>query len=99
MMDEFNCDPLYTRLCIKQGCYRARLTPKPYRMSMRAFKVRFPRNGEDQEFQEWLRNYESASRNFCVCKLMEQIGRNDSLNEVVQLHDEITGINFRQTLA
>ena len=35
MMDEFNCDPLYTLLCNKQGCYRARLTPKPSRMKVR----------------------------------------------------------------
>ncbi|MCI0550821.1 MAG: hypothetical protein L0287_07695 [Anaerolineae bacterium] len=42
MMDEFNCDPLYTTLCNKQGCFRARLTPKPYRMKMHPYKVNFP---------------------------------------------------------
>lgn len=99
MMDEFNCDPLYTRLCIKQGCYRARLTPKPYRMKMRAYKVKFPRNEDDHEFQGWLTNYESESRNFSVCKLIEQIGASHSLNDVIRLHDDITGINFRQPLA
>jgi len=52
MMDGFNCDPLYTRLCLKQGCYRARLTPKPYRMKMQAYKVRFPGNGHDPEFRQ-----------------------------------------------
>jgi len=99
MMDEFNCDPLYTRLCIKQGCYRARLTPKPYRMKMRAYKVKFPRNGDDREFQQWLTNYESESRNFSVCRLIEQVGTSHYVNDVVRLHDEITGINFRQQLA
>jgi len=99
MMDEFNCDPLYSTLCIKQGCYRARLTPKPYRMKMRAYKVRFPGDGVDSEFQQWLAKYEWESRNFNVCKLIEQIGTNHSLNEVIRLHDEITGVNFRQPLA
>jgi len=99
MMDEFNCDPLYTRLCIKQGCYRARLTPKPYRMKMHAYKVKFPRNGDDLEFQQWLTNYESESRNFSVCQLIEQIGTSHSLDDVIRLHDEITGVNFRQPLA
>jgi len=99
MMDEFNCDPLYTRLCIKQGCYRARLTPKPYRMNMRPYKVKFPREEDDREFQRWLTNYELESRNFSVCKLIEQIGTNHSLNNVIRLHDEITGVNYRQSLA
>ena len=99
IMDEFNCDPLYTRLCVKQGCYRARLTPKPYRMNMRAYKVRFPRNGDDHEFQQWLTNYESESRNFSVCQLVEQLGTSYSLKDVIRLHDEITGINYRQPLA
>jgi hypothetical protein len=99
MMDEFNCDPLYTRLCLKQGCYRARLTPKPYRMKMQAYKVRFPGNGDDPEFRQWLTNYESESRNFSVCQLVEQLGTNHSLNDVILLHDEMTGINYRQPLA
>ncbi len=99
MMDEFNCDPLYTRLCIKQGCYRARLTPKPYRMNMRAYKVKFPRNGDDHEFQQWLTNYESESRNFSVCQLIQQIGTSHSLNEIIRLHGDVTGVNYRQPLA
>jgi hypothetical protein len=99
IMDEFNCDPLYTTLCIKQGCYRARLTPKPYRMDMRPYKVQFPRDGDDSEFQQWLTKYEWESRNFCVCKLIEQVGASYLMNEVVQLHDEITGVGFPQKLA
>ena len=99
MMDEFNCDPLYTKLCIKQGCYRARLTPKPYRMNMRAYKVKFPGNGDDDQFRQWLTNYESQSRNFSVCRLVEQIGTSYSLNNIIQVHDDITGVKFRQPLA
>lgn len=99
IMDEFHCDPLYITLCVKQGCYRARLTPKPYRMNMRPYKVQFPRVGEDREFQEWLVKYEWQSRNFNTCRLIEQVGPRHSMNEVVQLHDEITGANFRQPLA
>lgn len=99
MMDEFNCDPLYTFLCIKQGCYRARLTPKPYRMKMHGYKVKYPRDGNESEFQQWLSQYESNSRSFCVCRFIEQIGTNHSLNNMIDLHDEMTGVNFRQPLA
>jgi hypothetical protein len=99
MMSDFNCDPLYTRLCVKQGCYRARLTPKPYRMDLRPYKVKFPREEEDPEFQQWLTIYEAASRNFNVCRLVDQIGPSQALSETVRLHDEISGVNFRQPLA
>jgi hypothetical protein len=99
MMDEFNCDPLYTFLCVKQGCYRARLTPKPYRMKMHGYKVRFPREGDDSEFQRWLSEYEGNSRNFNVCRFIEQIGLSQRLNDIVSLHDEMTGVNYRQPLA
>jgi hypothetical protein len=99
IMDEFHCDPLYIRLCIKQGCYRARLTPKPYRMNLRRYRVLFPRQGDDPELKEWLAEYERESRNFNTCRFIEQVGVRHYVNDVVQLHDEITGANLRQPLA
>jgi len=99
IMEEFHCDPLYIRLCIKQGCFRARLTPKPYRMNMRRYKVQFPREGDDPELKAWLAEYERESRNFNTCNFIEQGGARHYVNDVVQLHDEITGANFRQPLA
>ncbi len=99
MMDEFNCDPLYTMLCIRQGCYRARLTPKPSRMRVRGYRVKYPRTGDDGEFQRWVSEYESVSRNFSVCKLIEQVGASRYVTDVVRLHDEITGVGYPQRLA
>lgn len=99
MMDEFNCDTLYTTLCQKQGCFRARLTPKPQRMNMQRYKVQFPRQSDDPELQRWLADYESQSRNFNVCRFVEQIGTPHPLSEVIQLHDDLTGTNYRQPLA
>jgi len=99
MMDEFNCDPLYTLLCNKQGCYRARLTPKPSRMKLKGFKVKYPREGDDSEFQRWVSEYENMSRSFSVCKLIEQIGASHYVTDVVRLHDEVTGVAYPQRLA
>ncbi|HET9907413.1 MAG TPA: hypothetical protein VFQ23_12245 [Anaerolineales bacterium] len=99
MMDEFNCDPLYTTLCNKQGCFRARLTPKPYRMKMKPYKVNFPRESTDPEFQRWLSDYEGESRNYSVCKFIEQVGASHYIDKVVQIHDEITGVGYPQRLA
>lgn len=99
IMDEFNCDRLYTTLCQKQGCFRARLTPKPHRMKLQRFKVQFPRQGDDPQLQNWLAEYERASRNFSVCRFVDQVGVNHPLSEVIRLHDDITGTNYRQALA
>ncbi len=99
MMRDFNCDALYVAICRKQGCFRARLTPKPYRMRMQSYKVRYPSDGNDSEFQSWLSIYEQSSRNFSVCNFVEQIGASQYAGEVVQLHDEITGVNVNQPLA
>ena len=99
MMVEFNCDSLYALLCGKQDCYRARLTPKPSRIKVRGLKVKFPREGTDNQLEQWLAEYENASRNFSVCKLVEQIGASQSVPEVVRLHDELTGVGYPQRLA
>ena len=99
MMNDFNCDRLYVAICRKQGCFRARLTPKPYRMNMQAYKVRYPRDGNDFEFQTWLSIYEQASSNFHVCNLVEQMGASQYVTDAVQLHDEITGVGMNLPLA
>jgi hypothetical protein len=78
---------------------KARLTPKPYRMNLRRYKVQFPMEGNDAEFQQWLTEYERESRNFSICKFVEQVGTSHHVNNVVRLHDEMTGVNFHQALA
>jgi hypothetical protein len=99
MMKEFNCDPLYTLLCKKQGCFRARLTPKPYRIKLRGRKFVFPREGNDAETQQWLDEYARESRRFSVCKFIEQVGSNHLTDDVVRLHDEMTGAHTHLSLA
>jgi hypothetical protein len=99
MMEEFNCDELYTFMCGQQDCFRARLTPKPARMKVRRHKVLFPRSAaEEAEFRAWLAEYEAASQNYSVCKFIEQIGSGNA-TEAVRLHDEITGAHRSQKLA
>ncbi|MCC7119272.1 MAG: hypothetical protein IT310_12165 [Anaerolineales bacterium] len=100
MLNEFNCDTLYTLLCQKQACFRARLTPKPYRINLKAYKVNYPRDNSDAAFAAWLQSYEQASRNYSVCRFVEQIGSSGlSLPEAVRLHDEITGAMQKAPLA
>ena len=99
MLHEFRCDPLYAQLCRKQGCFRARLTPKPYRMRQRGHRVKLLRSEEEERsFREWLAEYEERSRRFCTCNLVEQLG-GASLPEAVQAHDEISRVGSNLKLA
>lgn len=98
LMDEFNCDRLYTTLCQKQGCFRARLTPKPSRIKLRGHRVQFPREA-DPKLEEWIAQYERESENFSVCKFIEQIGGDPFLSEVVRLHDELSKAHSNFQLA
>ena len=100
MMKEFNCDALYTAICRKQACFRARLTPKPRRIQMESYKVKYPREGMDAAYETWLQRYETESRRYSVCRFVEQLGTSPfGMPEAVRMHDELTGANLHQPLA
>lgn len=98
MMRDFNTDKLYALLCQKQACFRARLTPKPYRMKLRGHKFSVF-NVRDAAEAQWLEAYERVRRNFSTCRFVEQVGANHPLDEVVRQHDEQTGAQLNLPLA
>lgn len=92
MLKAFNCDPLYMRLCEKQNCFRARLTPKPGRMRLRGFRVLWPRPSHlSGAFNAWLAEYEALSRGYATCRFVEQVGHAPA-EEAVRVHDTLSGI-------
>ena len=58
LLTELGSDPLYVDLCATHDSYRARLTPKPFRVGVRALPVPWPYadDGARGRYQEWLRN-------------------------------------------
>lgn len=85
-----NCDPLYAMLCRRQDCYRARLTPKPYRIKQKAIRLLVPYDDAMRSALEaWVPEYQERSRRFAVCRLVEVIGR-DEVDEVIRYHDART---------
>ncbi len=92
LMRRFNAYALYRDLCRRQGCFRARLTPKPFRMKCRTHKVVFPRSEAVQEtaHRDWVGEYEQARRRYCTCRLICAIGH-DVRDPVVDWHDRETG--------
>lgn len=99
LLGAFNSDPLYAVLCAKQQCYRARLTPKPYRMRLKGYRVQYPRNEDEQlKLEHWIEGYEKASEQFATCTLVKELGR-PCRDEVVAYHDEMTGARKSLKLA
>lgn len=94
-----NTDPLYWRLCLKQGCYRARLTPKPFRIKVPTIKVPFPPTPESIEAVEaWENSIQGRARTFGVCRFISLFGH-DATSPVVKQHDEYTGAHSTRPLA
>lgn len=91
-MTALGADPLYITLCRTQECFRARLSPKPWRIGVDVLPVAFPREtpADQALFQHWLAEYESAAGGFATCHLLETIGNSDiapELRSVVEGHD------------
>ena len=85
-------DRLYTRLCRTQLCFRARLTPKPWRIGLPRPTARFPFNSDlmQRSFNFWLAQYVAKSRNTCAARRLERIGEAalpDAVQRVVDIHD------------
>lgn len=95
VFEELGADPLYRVLCRVQKCFRARLTPKPWRCEVAAPKVRWPwaNPQEEVEFAQWLRHYEKQSALCATTRLVTTLGLaqvHPAVAPIIALHDERT---------
>jgi hypothetical protein len=98
-MRSCNADWLYATLCRKQACFRARLTPKPYRMKLRAHRVVYPRDAaQEAELRAWLPGYEAASERYASCRFLRTLGV-DAQSPIIDYHDRMTGARSGRPLA
>lgn len=105
LMEQLGADPLYTRLCRAQGSFRARLSPKPWRIGVRGTpKLSFEKlEGASEETRRWLRGYHDASRGYAVCSLLEEVGStrppDHDTSRLIASHDEHSGVGKGLPLA
>lgn len=92
LMSELGADPLYRKLCALHDSFRARLTPKPWRIGVPRMPGVFPwRDAEvEQRVTRWIDQYESASAGHSVCELVEMLGHDahDPVIECVLAHHD-----------
>jgi hypothetical protein len=94
-MRQVGADPAFIQLCRIQDSFRARLTPKPWRIGKLTPPGEFPRkDGEVQRaFEQWLLDYDRAAGSKATCQFVETIGSSaihPDLSHILQLHDERT---------
>jgi hypothetical protein len=95
LLKEFAADPLYVRLCRFQESFRARLSPKPWRINMGQPPVDFPfeTSAAQARFRDWEREYESQSAAWATCAYQASFGAGLVLPEfeaLIRFHDEQT---------
>ena len=114
LLERLGCDPLYLTLCRQQECFRARLTPKPWRCSQESppnawpqFESpsrRWPYSSPEAErvAQDWVERYERVCRNYSATRYLTTLGErhvHDEVRPVMDLHDELSGATSSLPLA
>ncbi len=89
-------DPLYVTMCRNQKCFRARVSPKPWRVGMEHIRPRpgvWPIKPERVLARhEWVRQYEEKSLRYASCRFEATLGsgRLDRKCEAVRsVHDKL----------
>ena len=100
VFDALGTDPLYQQLCKAQDCFRARLTPKYWRMDNALgntprlkYKVtnemlhKWTNENEVRvkEYEEWIKQYESEHTSHATCHFVCHIGNPTILEELESL--------------
>jgi hypothetical protein len=95
LMRAAGTDRAFVTLCGVQKCFRARLTPKPWRIEQPKPPTSFPfaSAADEARMRRWQQAYEAASSGFAVCRLIEQIGTprvHADLARTLETHDRLT---------
>lgn len=101
-------DTLYARMCRLQHCFRARLTPKPWRVGLR-YRIRPPvaawsaEQANNPDRLAWIAEYEKKSAGFAACAYLRSFGDTKRIHakaeHVRELHDRLAHAQDRLPLA
>jgi hypothetical protein len=94
LFNELGSDTLYRKLTQKQECFRARLTPKPWRCDCRRPPNRYPWENPKYEnaYRKWQEGYGNKTKGFGTCHFLEAFGAeasDETIGGVIELHDSL----------
>lgn len=91
-------DPVYVRMCLRQQCFRARVSAKPWRIGIQSHLK--PRPGvwpvaaaHLPRRSAWIASYEARAQDFAACTFLEAAGSgtvNKDVAPVQQWHDALS---------
>ena len=102
IMEGLGADPLYLRLCKAQKCFRARLSPKPWRIGLSRPPFRFPEDPDEPSYRDWVRQYERAAERYQTCRLLRTVGPDPvtgPIADTLRIHDDHCGVAGAAQLA
>jgi hypothetical protein len=90
-------DPIYRMMCLKQQCFRARVSPKPWRIGLEKHLRPCPgvwpvKPEHPPARRQWISRYEDAGKGFSSCSDVEAKGTgtvDPSVAAVIEWHDEL----------
>jgi hypothetical protein len=96
-----NVDTIYQRMCLNQNCFRARVSPKPWRIGiekhMRPRPGVWPINPDKLHLRKaWVTEYDLKALGFSSCHYIEEIGSQNidpTALAVQKIHDEYCRVN------
>lgn len=104
IMEQLRVDGAFAQICRAQQCFRARLTPKPWRCGMSPPSYPFPRTEPRfvQYMDDWIHRYQRAGTQYATCHLVASAGESSTLPDIQNIlthHDQHTKARSNLTLA
>lgn len=92
---DLGVDPVYTRMCRNQNCFRARVSPKPWRIDMQRLRPPYsaawrPEHADLPARRDWIERYERQARDYAACRYIETLGSetvDPEVERIQVLHD------------
>ncbi|MBW8849313.1 MAG: hypothetical protein JF600_00905 [Xanthomonadales bacterium] len=77
--EALDVDPVFARMCFNQRCFRARLTPKPWRIGLQRLRPPSsaawePRHALLPARQAWIEAYQRRAAGYAACRHLETLG-------------------------
>jgi|688.fasta_scaffold00309_52 hypothetical protein len=95
IMKKFPVDPFYLKLCIKQKCFRARLTAKPWRIGLERCPISYPHHPNlENHYLRWEQQYNAEATKYRVCEKIYDNGFPcERLKTLLEIHDAVAQVN------
>ena len=104
LFNALQADPNYVRMCKNQNCFRARISPKPWRIGIEALRSGVWPVQEDRllDREIWITKYQSLAQKYASCKFIEQLGSqltHPKVKHVQSIHDQYCNANLNLEIA